>query len=201
MMRSVLNAVLVMAAGSLIISTQAQTLYRDIDKDGKVTYSDEPPGKVGKTTTLEIDKNLNVTESPKRYPDGKKSDFDERISKRETLRDKLRADLEKAQVRLAAAETALANGRDPRDEELQPTISNPDNNGKPNAAGIITGRSGRVVCSKDKNPDGSERIICPAISVPNEEYPKRVKALEDAVAKAGEEVRRAEQAYRRDGPD
>ena len=106
-----------------------------------------------------------------------------------------------AQRRGAAAETALANGRDPRDEELQPTISNPDNNGKPNAAGIITGRSGLVVCSKDKNPDGSQRIVCPAISVPNEEYPKRVKELEDAVARAEEEVRRAGQAYRRDGPD
>jgi hypothetical protein len=201
-MRSVLHAVLVVAVGSLIISTQAQTLYRDVDKDGKVTYSDEPPGKdVKTTTTLEIDKNLNVTESPKRYSDGKKSDFDERIRKREALRDKLRADLDKAQARLAAAKTALANGREPRDEELQPTISNPDNNGKPNAAGIITGRSGRVVCSKGKNPDGSQRIICPAISVPNEEYPKRVKELEDAVAKAEEEVRRAEQAYRRDGPD
>lgn len=200
-MRSALNAVLVVAAGSLIISTQAQTLYRDIDKDGKVTYSDEPTGKNGKTTTLEFDKNLNVTASPKRYSDGKKSDFDERIRKRAALRDKLRADLEKAQARLAAAETALANGRDPRDEELQPTISNPDNNGKPNAAGIITGRSGLVVCSKDKNPDGSQRIVCPAISVPNEEYPKRVKELEDAVARAEEEVRRAGQAYRRDGPD
>jgi hypothetical protein len=200
-MRSVLNAVLLAAAGSLIISTQAQTLYRDVDKDGKVTYSDEPPGKDGKTTTLEIDKNLNVTESPKRYSDGKKSDFDERIRKREALRDKLRADLETAQARLAAAEMALANGRDPRDEELQPTISNPDNNGKPNAAGNITGRGGLVVCSKVKNPDGSERIFCPAISVPNEEYPKRVKELEDAVAKAEEAVRSAEQAYRRDGPD
>jgi hypothetical protein len=200
-MRSALNAVLVVAAGSLIIPAQAQTLYKDVDKDGKVTYSDEPRGKDGKTTTLEIDKNLNVTKSPKRYSDGKKSDFDERIRKREAVRDKLRADLEKAQARLAAAEMALANGRDPRDEELQSTISNPDNNGKPNAAGIITGRGGRVVCSKDKNPDGSERIICPAISVPSEEYPKRVKELEDAVASAEEEVRSAEQAYRRNGPD
>jgi hypothetical protein len=200
-MRGVLNAVLVVAAGSLIISTQAQTLYRDVDKDGNVTYSDQPPGNGGKTSTLEIDKNLNVTDSPKRNTDGKKSDFDERIRKREALRDKLRADLGKAQARLAATQTSLANGRDPRNEELQPTISNPDNNGKPNAAGIITGRSGLVVCSKDKNPDGSERIICPAISVPNEEYPKRVKALEDAVARAEEEVRSAEQAYRRNGPD
>jgi Domain of unknown function (DUF4124) len=200
-MRSVLNAVLVVAAGSLIISAQAQTLYRDVDKDGKVTYSDEPLGKRGKTTTLEIDKNLNITESPKRYSDGKKSDFDERIKKREALRDKLRADLEEAQARFAAAEMALANGRDPRDEELQSTISYADNNGKPNAAGILTGRNGRVVCSKEKNPDGSERIVCPAVSVPNEEYPKRVKELEDAVARAEEEVRRAEQAYRRDGPD
>lgn len=200
-MRSALNAVLVAAAGSLIISTQAQTLYRDTDKDGKVTYSDEPAGKNGKTTTLEFDKNLNVTASPKQYSDGKKSDFGERIRKREALRDKLRADLDKAQTLLAAAEAALANGRYPRDEELQSTISYADNNGKPNAAGIITGRSGRVVCSKEKNPDGSERITCPAISVPNEEYPSRVKALEDAVARAEEEVRRAEQAYRRNGPD
>jgi hypothetical protein len=200
-MRSALNAVMILAAGSLIISAQAQTLYRDIDKDGKVTYSDGPPAKSGRTTTLEFERNINVTESPKRYSGGKESDFDERIRKRESLRDKLRADLEKAQAQLAAAETALANGRGPRDEEMQPTISNADNNGKPNANGIITGRSGRVVCSKEKNPDGSERISCPAISVPNEEYPKRVKELEDAVATAEEAVRLAEQAYRRNGPD
>ena len=200
-MRNVLNALLVVTAGSLIISTQAQTLYRDIAEDGKVTYSDKPPRKGGKTTTLEIDKNLNVTEPLKRNSEGKKLDFGERIKKREALRDRLRADLDKAQALLAAAETALANGRNPRDEELQPTISYVDNNGKPNAAGIITGRSGRVVCSKEKNPDGSELITCPAISVPNEEYPKRVKELEDAVSMAEEEVRRAEQAYRRNGPD
>jgi hypothetical protein len=200
-MRTLLNAVLVVTAGSLIISTQAQTLYRGVDNDGRVTYSDEPTGKDGKTIKLEIDKNLNVTASPKQYSDGKKSDIDERITKRVALRDKLRAALEKAQAQLATAEMSLANGRNPRDEELQPTISHPDNNGKPNAAGNITGRGGLVLCSKEKNPDGSAQIVCPAIPVPNEDYHKRVKELEDAVAQAEDEFRSAERAYRRDGPD
>jgi len=185
----------------LCLPCQAQTLYKHIDKDGKVTYSDQAPGKDGTARALEIDKDLNVSQAVKTGTEGKPQGIDERIAQRQALRNKLRADIVKAQAKLDAAKIALGSGRDPRDDEWQPTISNPDDAGKPNAQGKITGRGGLVECVKVKNADGSERINCPAISVPNVDYPKRVQALEDTVMQAEEELRAAEQAYRRNAPD
>ena len=178
---------------------QSQSLYKQIDKDGNVTYTNQPADKDSKDVRLEFDKDLNVTKSAS----GSKADsaLDARVKQREALRDKLRANVDQARARLLAAQAALAQGKDPRDDEWQSTVSNLDNGGKPNAKGKITGRGGRVECSKVTNPDGSQRIFCPAMSIPNEGYLNRVSDLEEAVATAERELRAAEQYYRRNAPD
>jgi Domain of unknown function (DUF4124) len=187
---------------AVCLTAQGQTLYKQVDKDGNVTYTDKPAGRDGKASTLDFDKDLNVTQSPpKAGADEKKSPVDERIKKRLDLRDNLRAAVESAEARLEAAKLALANERDPRDEEWQRIINTPDNGGKPNAAGAITARGGQIACSKAKNPDGSERIFCPTTAVPNEDYSNRMQALEQAVAKAEDDLHTAQQAYRRNAPD
>ena len=178
---------------------QSQTLYKQVDKDGNVTYTNQPSDKESKDIRLEFDKELNVTKS---IPGSKAgSALDTRVKQREALRDKLRANVEQARAKLLAAQVALVQGKDPRDDEWQPTVSNLDNSGKPNAKGKITGRGGKVECSKVTNPDGTQRIFCPAVSVPNEGYSNRVNDLEEAVAAAERELRVAEQFYRRNAPD
>ncbi len=173
-----------------------QNVYKQVDKDGKTTYSDQRAA--GKQ--LEIDNDRNVTQSAKdKDSDGKKAlSIEENVKQRRALRDTLRAAIEQAQAVLDAAREALAKGQEPREDEWQPTISYPDNAGKPNAQGVITGRNGQVVCTKAK---GADRVQCPAIQVPGEAFRDRLKALEDAVAKAEENLREAEQNYRRNAPD
>lgn len=199
-MRSLLHTALGLIAALLLIPpAEAQVVYRYLDKDGKVVVSDKPPKGVA-FERIEYDRSTNVMESPKRSSDGKPaatSEIDARINRRVQLRDQLMAELNAARARLAAAKEALANGRDPKEDEWQPTVTPPDNGGKPNSKGVITGRNGRVVC----NRDGAGRVVCPAVPVPSEAHYARIEALQQAVAAAEQAVRDAELNYRRNAPD
>lgn len=185
----------------LLISfaASAQTVYRYVDKDGKVVLSDQPPKGIA-FEKVEYDRNTNVIESPKRSQ-GTRTEAGEvgndRARQRARLRDELRAAVDAARDRLIAAKAALEAGRDPQDDEWQPTVTQPDNGGKPNSKGVITGRGGKVVC----NVDAYRRVVCPAVPVPSEAYRKRIENLEQAVADAEQALREAENKYRRNAPD
>lgn len=187
-----------------VTSLHAQTLYKYLDKDGKVVYSDRP-SKHGPSTKIEVDPGVNPIRNPVRAPqppaEKPKASPGVSMEARVALRGKLRAAVDAAEARLVTAKQMLEEGRDPRDNEWQPTMSGPDNGGKPNAAGVITGRGGRVACSKVKAPDGSDRIVCPALMVPTEGYHERVKQLEDEVERAEAVLLAAQLDYRRNAPD
>lgn len=176
----------------------AQTLYRYIDKDGRVVITDQPPKGVA-FERVEFDRNTNVIEGPRRNPVASegKSGGNDMAARRAKLRDQLRLEVEAAREKLTAARQDLESGREPLDDEWQPTVSAPDNGGKPNKQGVITGRGGRVVCAAA--PDG--KVSCPAILVPSETYRERLNGLEQAVGAAEEAVRQAELKYRRNAPD
>ncbi len=180
-----------------------QTLYRYVDKDGKVVYSDRAPTS-GPFEKIEADANRNVLPRPSTVQgtsDQQMISVDKRLTQRIALRDKLRGELEAARANLAAARTALRDGQDPAEGEWQPTVSSPDNGGKPNSKGQVTGRGGKVVCAKTKSADGSERVVCPAVSVPGDAYFERIGMLELAVKAAEEALAKAETNYRRNAPD
>lgn len=64
-------ACLMLAAGAIIASAavQAQTLYKLIDKNGKVTYSEEAPKNFdGKVIRIDIDPNANRATLPRYEP-------------------------------------------------------------------------------------------------------------------------------------
>lgn len=177
----------------------AQTLYRYVDKDGRVVVSDQPPKGVP-FSKVEYDRKTNLLETQRRTPDPSSraaAEAGDLSARRSRLRDELRAAVDAARERLAAAKAALEEGREPKEDEWQPTVTNPDNGGKPNAKGVITGRGGRVVC----NVDASRRIVCPAVPVPTEAFLKRLDALEQAVKDAEQALRDAELKYRRNSPD
>ncbi|MBL8517080.1 MAG: DUF4124 domain-containing protein [Betaproteobacteria bacterium] len=183
---------------SLVAS--AQTLYRYVDKQGRTVLSDQPPKGVA-FEKVEYDRNTNVIESQRRSqatrPVAESEAKDDRSRKRAQLRDELRAAVDAARERLAAAKLALEQGRDPKEDEWQPTVTRPDNGGKPNSKGVITGRGGKLVCSKD----GHGRVVCPAVPVPSEAYRTRIESLERAVQDAEEALKEAELKYRRGAPD
>lgn len=154
------------------VSAQSAPVYKHVDKDGKVTYSEKPPAKpdpkaeskaAPDAKKLEMDNQRNVIKSftPKSGSDGAADvrKFDKRLEKN----DSLRAELDEAIRELDEAKAALEAGKDPLDDEWQ-TI------------GVSQGRVSRV---------------------PTEAYHQRVKSLEQAVEKAEAKVKRAESAFRR----
>lgn len=99
-----------LAAGIALLAVsatvQAQTLYKLIGKDGKVTYAEKPPKDFdGKVIRLDIDPKANTATLPK----GSVLQEESEPSKRAAARaDQLKA----AQSRVDAARKALADARD-----------------------------------------------------------------------------------------
>ena len=94
----------------------AQTLYKLIDKNGKVTYVDKPPKDFdGKVIPVEIDTKRNsATIATPGTPQGVKA-FDEKRAAEQRASDRVRV----AEEKLEAAKRALADARDnPREGEV-----------------------------------------------------------------------------------
>jgi hypothetical protein len=94
----------------------AQTLYKLIDKNGKVTYVDKPPKDFdGKVIPVDIDTKRNsATIATPGMPQGVKA-FDEKQAAEQRANERVRA----AEEKLEAAKRALADARDnPREGEV-----------------------------------------------------------------------------------
>lgn len=132
-------------------SAQTTTLYKLIDRNGKVTYVEKPPKDFdGQVIRVDVDPKANTATLPKPG-----APLSEGISSSRASDARVQA----AREKLASARKAYETARDnPRDEDL-----------------TFIGNKG-----------GGTR------PVPNEEYSKKLQALEQAVKDAEEEVRRAE---------
>lgn len=174
----------------------SQTLYKLVDKSGKVTYVDHvPKGFDGEVTRIEVDPQIN-TQRPAPAPaapiapSGEPAKPDLNTTKR-VLRERLQADIDRAQAKLDAARKALADGVNPNDDEYQ-TIQQ-----KFDASQARDGQAGpRPNCRKQSGSNGKAIWICPTI-VPGELYRDRQTALEEAVKLAESELETAERIYRR----
>src|SRR5262245_40663579 len=92
------------------LAAGAQTLYKLIDKNGKVTYSEEKPKEFdGKVIRLDIDPNATTVTLPKPPPGG----FGAAASREQASpAAQAKARLESAQDRLERAKSALQNAKD-----------------------------------------------------------------------------------------
>jgi hypothetical protein len=170
----------------------AQALYKWTDKDGKIQYSDKPPVKFeGEVTRIEIDAQpatrppyVAPQAPPKTVEQGLAQPADPAAKRRE-LRLKLEARVVAARAQLATAKAALEAAGSPQEGEgqvVQQRFAKP--------------KAGRSNCRAMKGADNKVFYNCPAL-VPNDAYYERIKNLEDAVARAEEELAAAEEAYRR----
>ena len=99
----------------LPVGVAAQTVYKLIDPNGKVTYSEEPPKNFdGKVIRIDIDPNANrATLNPRDDHDRSRPEAREVRVKREREAQATRsAKLEEARARVAAAQQALDDARD-----------------------------------------------------------------------------------------
>jgi hypothetical protein len=111
----VLRTALAVAATLAVASTEAlaQTLYKLIDKNGKITYSESPPKDFdGKVIRMDIDPNANTATMPK----GSALKEEGAAAKNAAADDAVRS----ARQRLETAKKALAAARDnPSEEDVQ----------------------------------------------------------------------------------
>jgi len=101
----------------------AQTIYKLIDKNGKVSYSDTAPKNFdGQVIPVEIDPKANIAQPPK-IPPGGSPPMSPYATQRELERNDAMLKLNQARDRYNAAKEALDNGKDPQDSEYQILVS------------------------------------------------------------------------------
>ncbi|MBL8519104.1 MAG: DUF4124 domain-containing protein [Betaproteobacteria bacterium] len=161
------------------LQADAQQLWKYIDKDGKVSYSDKPPKPGEKAEAIKHDPKANVIESRKVAPQaaseatgtresGKSGvTVDQRIAARKAALDAAMKRVEEAREALESARQSLEEGREPLPEE---TI-------------VIVGRT----------KTGASAGVNSVQRKP--EYYKRIADLENAVKVAEKKLEEAETEY------
>ena len=212
-----LRVVLVAASIALLpIGALAQVLYKWIDKDGRVQYSDQPPkGFSGPVTRIEPDEAPTPSPAPPikdpgvpkaAKAGGAMQDIIDMAAKKREERGKLEARVKAAREKLAAAQAAR-DGATPGDNERQVVQQRQDQavplpgpgsstTGGMFGMGAMNGTAARSNCTTSTNAAGNNVVMCPT-AVPSEAYYDRIKQLDDAVKAAQDELDDAERAYRR----
>ena len=184
-------ALAALLAIGLAAQADVRTLYRWTDAQGRIQYSDKPPPASfkGEVTRMDVDTEMNTRESqstpsPRVAPEVLKDVTPDRAQDLRGKRAKLLEARRAAEKKVADAKAALAQGGEPKDDELgivqrHYAKSQPD---KGNCRAVTEG--------------GKKTFMCPGMA-PNEQYYERQRGLEDALKQAEEELAQAELAYRR----
>lgn len=187
-------ALLALAAGG----AGAQAMYRWMDAQGQVHYSDHlPKGYAGPFTVIQADTQPTPTpQMPARIPAAAAppaaadapapAPAQDIATKRRETRRALEARVEKARDKLAAAKKAREEGDALQDDEHQIM----QRTGRPADFANIE----RSNCIYSKDAKGKPVAMCPAL-VPSEGYWERIKSLDDAVKDAEAELDAAKEAY------
>jgi hypothetical protein len=112
-----IRCIAVVFAAAFAVGASAATLYKLIDKNGKVTYSEEKPKNFdGQVIPMEIDPNANTATLPKPAPPAKGEEGtrsgprgDGRAAQRAALEERIRVAREKVDNARKALEDAKAN--------------------------------------------------------------------------------------------
>jgi hypothetical protein len=193
---------LILAVAALLASPTAalaQVLYKWVDKDGRVHFSDKPPAAFkGEVTTIQPDAVPDQVVRPPVAPPKARAEVDEKpkpddvASKRRQLRERLALRLAQARANVEAARKALEDGEDAVDGERQFVRQNFPRDARRPARTPPP----RANCQSTVGSDGKAVWNCPR-QIPTESYFDRREKLEEAVKKAEEELVEAERAYRR----
>lgn len=172
-------------------------MYRWTDAQGRIQYSDRPPKDFkGEVTKIEADVQPPpppptarpappARAEPAKAADKPAGDLNSRLR---ATREKLAADVERARERLDAAKKARESDTGPGVDERQVIQQRFAKGTQP--------AQPRSNCRQVPGADGKPQLMCPAIA-PGEAYYARIKELDEAVARAEEDLETAERAYRR----
>ncbi len=119
---------IVLSAGALVLiaafgpHVAAQTLYKYVDQDGKVSYSDRAPKPGEKAEAVKTDTQTNIVAAPKNTVSGVKQnikDVNARGKQLEVKRENLQKEVDAARERVVDAKKALEDGQEASPEERQ----------------------------------------------------------------------------------
>lgn len=189
----------------LAFAASGQVLYKWIDAQGRVQYSDRPPkdfkGPVTRieppdappdaAPTLPIERKAAPPKAMAPAPVSEAEPTMDMAAKRRAARATLQARIDAAREKLEASRRALEEGGAPQGGEQQVLQRPaPANLGKP---GTAQRSNCRLVPAAQGGPP---IVVCPTL-VPTSEYYDRIQQLEEAVRQAERELADAERAYRR----
>jgi Domain of unknown function (DUF4124) len=172
------SLVLLLTLASLHASAQA--LYKYVDANGKVTYSDKAPKAGEKAERMLADTTTNVISSPAARG-GVVVRSGGNAGGRAAERDKLKAQVDSAEMELERARKALEAGQTPQEGEQRIVVKTT----------TIKGKDGKMVTV----PTGQNAVL------QTEEFRERIASLESAVKAAEEKLEQAQTNYRRGSPD
>ena len=193
----------------------AQALYKWVDAQGRVQYSDKPPKDFkGEVERIESDVHPPpvVRPLPQARPaaDGRDEKAPTLNDKRRATRERLAAAIDAARARRDAAKKALDEAV-PTDDERQviqqrvskggntkpqPIANRDPTQARPTGGGMHGMSADRTNCRQTVS-NGRTAVVCPTSIPGGEAYRERVKLLEDDLAAAEEALADAERAYRR----
>lgn len=102
---------------ALSFAVSAQTIYKQVDKDGKVTYTDKPPSKEQAAQKVDIDTERNVAKPLGSRPIQAKESADSQLKRRADTDAALENEVEQARAKLDLAKEELAKGKEPQEED------------------------------------------------------------------------------------
>lgn len=176
---------------AVALPASAQILYKLIDRQGRVTYTDSEPKKFdGTVIRIEQDTAPSVAPSPRLGEGAPRAQEPAGLAQdRRRARESLGTKLRDAQDRVEAARKARDEGREPLPDELQtiqhrrPPLRSGEQAPNPN-------------CFVAADASGASVLHCPS-RIPGESFYARQKKLEDDLRRAQEDLTLAERAYRR----
>ena len=190
----------------------AQVLYKWVDAQGRVQYSDKPPKDFkGEVTRIQSEEYAPPVLRPLPQPAAKGQDGKADLNtQRRAVRERLAADVARARDKRDAAKLALDEAQ-PTDDERQviqqrvtkggntkpQPIANRDPTQARTTGGGMHGMSADRTNCRAIVSNGRKGVVCPTSIPGGEAYRERIKVLEEALAAAEEELAAAETAYRR----
>ena len=205
-----------LACVALALPAVGQVLYKWTDAQGRIQYSDKPPKDFkGEVTRIESDLYLPPVVRPlpvqqlKPGGDAAEGTQPSLNDRRRATRERLAADVARARDKRDAARRALEQA-EPTDDERQviqqrvskggnskpqPIANRDATQARPTGGGMHGMSADRTNC-RETVSNGRKVLVCPTSIPGGEAYRERVKALEEALAAAEEELSAVERAYR-----
>jgi Domain of unknown function (DUF4124) len=102
---------------AMSFTVSAQTVYKQVDKEGKVTYTDKPPSEEQAAQKVDIDTERNIAKPLGNRPGQAKESADSQLKRRADSDAAFEKEVAQARAKLDLAKDELEKGREPQEDD------------------------------------------------------------------------------------